>query len=178
MYRSAAQCSFGKPDARLQAAKRWAQAACIRDSVKDAMPAYEALMMIIPRFVWLGNDMSRRYENLSSLGASVSEAAAAAVEINDLKRALEWLEQGRMVICRQILSLRDPLDELQNANPKLAKRMKEISRRLERKPGDKVPEQRSAQKELDVLEREASARRRLVEEREELIEQARAIPNF
>ena len=81
----------------------------------EILDAYSTLIDLLPRVVWLGRTVEQRYQDISSIGDAVAEAAAAAISLGEPNLALEWLEQGRSIVWGQILQLRTPLGDLRQA---------------------------------------------------------------
>jgi hypothetical protein len=61
----------------------------------------------------------------------VRDAAAVAIASDQAEKAVEWLEQGRSVIWRQLLNLRSPVHALKHSYPTLAHRLVSLSAKLE-----------------------------------------------
>ncbi|KAI0319918.1 TPR-like protein [Amylostereum chailletii] len=171
----AAKDISGTPLQRFTAARRWAQLLSSEHSTTSPLDAYRTVIELIPRVVWLGSKLHRRYEELPSIAEVVSEAAAAAIAGGDMACALEWLEEGRCIIWGQMLQLRTPLDDLRAVDPKLANELERASRELDSAGTRQGPE--SGKEDEGVsLEHEAQRHRRLAENYERMIEKARALP--
>ncbi|KZV68464.1 TPR-like protein [Peniophora sp. CONT] len=95
------------------------------------MSAYALIIEILPEIIWLGYSLKRRFEESSTAGSLVTSAVHAAVGVNALSQAAEWLEAGRSFIWSQILSLRNPLDELEEQHPALADRLRIVHDQLQ-----------------------------------------------
>ncbi|VDB85055.1 unnamed protein product [Peniophora sp. CBMAI 1063] len=76
--------------------------------------------------VWLGHDMKRRLEESQKLGQLVNSAVSTAIGVNALQRAVEWLDAGRGLIWTQAMSLRNPLHELEQIRPDLARALEDV----------------------------------------------------
>ncbi|KAI0319911.1 TPR-like protein [Amylostereum chailletii] len=177
LFKRAANDVSGPPSTRFSAARRWAGLLSSKHSTSSPLDAHEMVVELIPRLIWLGSKLHRRYEVLPAIAEAVSAAAAAAIAAGDLACALEWLEEGRCVIWGQMLQLRTPLDDIRAVDAKLATDLERVSRELDSagtnqgldrlEPG--TVEDRS-------LEDEAQRHRRLAEEYERMIEKARGLP--
>jgi hypothetical protein len=111
VLRVSAESLSGAPLTRYSAAKHWAQYAFkYSESKLSSLEAYDTLIDLIPRIVWLGRTINQRYKDIGSIGTSINEAAAVACEIGRYDLALEWLEQGRSIVWNQMLRLRTPMD--------------------------------------------------------------------
>ncbi|KAE9404820.1 hypothetical protein BT96DRAFT_395466 [Gymnopus androsaceus JB14] len=99
--------------------------------------AYTFVFEAIPQVVWLGNGINQRLQSLIRIGSVFNAAAAAAIATGNSGRALEWVEQGRSVVWRQILHLRAPLDDLRRHYPTLdlPDRLEQVSVALENTGG-------------------------------------------
>ncbi|KAI0083201.1 CHAT domain-containing protein, partial [Irpex rosettiformis] len=97
------------------------------------LEAWKHAISLIPRCIWLGNNVRGRYtsDGLSVVGAVVNNAATAAIATGEYGLALEWLETGRAVVWSQVLQLRTPLDDLQRLHPQLADHLRHVSHALE-----------------------------------------------
>lgn len=97
------------------------------------LEAWELAMNLVPRSVWLGNDLRGRYtsDQLQTTGRVVNGAAAAAIAAGEYSRALEWLETGRAIVWSQVLQLQTPHDNLRRLHPELANSLDNISRALQ-----------------------------------------------
>lgn len=61
-----------------------------------------------------------------------SDAAAAAIDLNELKTAVELLEQGRAILFTRLMQYRTPLEDLQDLDMDLATEFLSLSSELER----------------------------------------------
>ncbi|KAI0032988.1 CHAT domain-containing protein, partial [Vararia minispora EC-137] len=134
----AADQESGPPSLRLDATVRCANVCRLLISRgckthQDLLDVYSRAFILIPKVVWLGTSVTQRYTSTRrySIGHVVSDAAATAIQIGDLSRAVEWLEEGRGVVWSQLLRLRSPVDELHHHHPGLADRLQSVSRGLE-----------------------------------------------
>ncbi|PVF95782.1 hypothetical protein CPB86DRAFT_875431 [Serendipita vermifera] len=87
---------------------------------------------------------------------------------------VEWLEQGRSIVWKQILELRTPVEELRDVDSELAERLVQISRLLDQGPKQIDPLSTKG----DSAEEKGRRYRALTTERESILEQVRALPNF
>ncbi|KAG8735528.1 hypothetical protein FRC10_010419, partial [Ceratobasidium sp. 414] len=173
-FKRAAESFTGPPSTRMDAALHWARLS-LEHKLSSARDAYKQLVALIPRVVWLGSPLGYRYSRVESIRKLVLGATTAAIIHEDFDTALEWFEEGRSIVWKQLLQLRTPLDELFNINPTLAKELKQVSHDLESvsnlKPvADDRPMGQSS------LEHVAQRHRRLAEQWERLVAQARLLP--
>ncbi|KAJ6563049.1 TPR-like protein [Mycena vulgaris] len=174
---SAAQSSTGPTDVRFKAASRWAQAArsAGHPSVLDA---YQVALDLLPELAWLGLSISDRHHHILTAGQLVRDAAATAIAHGLPEQAVEWLEQGRSIIWGQFLSLRTPVDDLQEKYPTLANELTCLSTQLAQ-AGTRgrllEADDSSAQQSLQSIANQAHAN---AQKRAELLTQIRQLEGF
>jgi hypothetical protein len=173
-FQTAAKISTGSPYDRFEAAKTWAS--FVKADFSGAIDAYNVLMDLLPDVVWLGSTITQCYDRIrNTLGNTVSDAVTAAIVIQDYKKAVEWLEQGRSIIWGQLLNLRSPLDDLQNYDATLANRLKIINNQLEQLS---MRDHQSTTSQPQSLEEEAQHHHRLAEARQDILNEIRMKPGF
>jgi hypothetical protein len=176
LYSRAAKSEIGNPGFRFAASRGWASLLASQDSA-SALSAYERAMEIVPEMVWIGDLLNARHSRVVGIDRLPSEAAAVAIAAGDLRRGLEWLEEGRSVVWNQLLSLQSSVDGLRPIDPQLSSEFEQVSRDLycvgtqEHVP-DRFDRYRIS------LEDEARQRRKLVEKRNKLIGVIRCLPGF
>ncbi|VDC07771.1 unnamed protein product [Peniophora sp. CBMAI 1063] len=94
--------------------------------------AHSRVLDVLTEVVWLGYSMQRRLEESRKLGQLVSSAVCAAVRVDALVKAVEWMDAGRTVIWTQTMSLHSPLHELQQILPDLARSLEDVHKQLQR----------------------------------------------
>ena len=176
-YSQSARASSGPPADRFAAARTWATL-CFLVHSNETIDAYSALIDLLPRVVWLGRTVEQRYNDISSIGDAVADAAAAAIHFGEFDLALEWLEQGRSIVWGQMLKLRSPLDELRKHHPDETNEL-EISRALD-SAGVTYPDHLhvSTDGAGQSLEEVAQAHRRLAEKYDHVLARIRELPGF
>ncbi|KAB5588198.1 Protein kinase rad3 [Ceratobasidium theobromae] len=162
--------SPGHPLKRLDAACRWGKLA-VSQQVPDPLAAFETAMSLVPQVVRSGNPIHERFNNVKVVGDLASEAAASAISAQRYDLAIEWLEQGRAIVWNQVLQLQAPLDGLESANPPLARALEQVASELYA-VGFSNPLH-----SLD-LEQAAHRHRRLAQQYEQLVQEARFVPGF
>lgn len=177
-----ALCDYARPQDRLTAATHWASlsAAWYPIFCDPSVPiyAFDTAVHMLSLVVGLEQTVQGMYTQLQ--GASLqSFAAASACRFGRLDKAVEWLEQSRWVVWRQLNTLRTPLDDLRNHDKVLAERLLETSKRLE----DTVSSRRHPDLKVPLSERisaEAEARSHLLlaKKRDDLLAEVRRIPLF
>ncbi|KAI0085299.1 hypothetical protein BDY19DRAFT_996847 [Irpex rosettiformis] len=97
------------------------------------LDAYKHALGLVPRCIWLGNNVRGRYtsEELPVIRVVVNNAVIAAISAGEYGLVLEWLETGRAVVWPQVLQLRAPLDDLQRLHPQLANDLDHVSQALQ-----------------------------------------------
>ncbi|KAI0028660.1 CHAT domain-containing protein [Vararia minispora EC-137] len=186
----------GLPHVRLRAALECAS--ICRDfsqfdgSYEMTLRAHQTMLDAIPPFIWLGQGIPHRFEQLSTMhiGSAITAAASAAIAAGKPSRALEWLEEGRSIVWGQLTRLRNPLDDLQAHDPVLAQRLRKVSVALElagqrstmtvsgEKPGTLQDSTFITSSSRLSLEDEAREHRKLANEYETLLGEARKIEGF
>lgn len=176
VFHEAALLPSGLPKWRLDAVVLCARYSMSIDKA-FALKHYEMAMNLLPSIVWLGTTVRRRYNDLTSIGGMVTEAAAAAIEFQQYETAVEWLEQGRSIVWQQALNLRAPFDDLGQVKPALANRLREVARQLEF-VGTTRPTSAADSNNTPISEQTAQTHRRLAEDWDRTLEEARRIPGF
>ncbi|KAI0028954.1 CHAT domain-containing protein [Vararia minispora EC-137] len=149
---------------------------------------YEMFFQLLPRLVWLGAKLRRRFDELSELRSSLSmlsSAVAFAISSGNLPLAVEWFEHGRGLVYGQILALRTQLDDLRTVNLELADELQEVSAQL-------ASLSSSSDSELSITssaavlsysahstqERQGQVHRQLADAYYSLVQKARSIAGF
>ncbi|KAF5378218.1 hypothetical protein D9757_009178 [Collybiopsis confluens] len=94
---------------------------------QSGLEAFKEVFKLIPRIVWIGNDLHSRYDLTKNLWRFLGYAVALAIKADELKLALEWAEEGRCIVWGQILQFRKdeyggPLgEEIRSVTEKLQK---------------------------------------------------------
>ncbi|KAI0083006.1 hypothetical protein BDY19DRAFT_910921, partial [Irpex rosettiformis] len=147
------------------------------------LDAYKYALGLIPRCIWLGNNVRGRYasEELPIIGAVVSTAVTTAISAGEYGLALEWLETGRAVVWSQVLQLRTPLDDLQRLHPRLADDLYHVSQVLQHaatSPSSSLPPSTEPRKTQPSLEGQAQSSHTYALKYEKLITQIRELNGF
>ncbi|CAE6438435.1 unnamed protein product [Rhizoctonia solani] len=175
-FQKASACSVGHPRFLLDAARSWGGYAT-KYSISDPVKAYRVALDILPRLIWFGSAVDKRYEDLRLVKGLAVEAAAAAIGLLRYEQALEWLEEGRSIVWNQMLQLRSPLDYIDSIDPMLAGRFRRVayqvhSAGLESRIRDISPPDGLS------LEQAAQQHRRQAEEYEKLVIEVRKLPGL
>ncbi|KAF6765331.1 CHAT domain-containing protein [Ephemerocybe angulata] len=131
-FKAAATCNFGWPENTLEAALDWARSLNRhRPSSHEILTAFTIAIKVVALIAGLERTVRGRYRKLRTISGLALEAAAAACRLDRADKALEWLEQGRCHVWSQLNNLRTPLSDLRDHNESLAKRLEDISKRLD-----------------------------------------------
>ncbi|KAJ7742347.1 hypothetical protein DFH07DRAFT_777766 [Mycena maculata] len=129
-YTSAACSAIGSADTQFYAATMWAKHAHVHQP-SSLLRAYTTAIELLPELASLGLSITDRHHRVSEAGQVVRDAASAAIAVHDYQKAVEWLDQGRSVIWRQLLNLRSQVDELRKSYPDIATKFVDLSTSLE-----------------------------------------------
>ncbi|THU88185.1 hypothetical protein K435DRAFT_969583 [Dendrothele bispora CBS 962.96] len=160
-----------------QAAENTSSRPSTRYSPSSALDAYTAVLEIIPQVVWFGQTVHQRYEELPKIGQTINAAAAMAISAGDLPRAVEWLEEGRSIVWKQLLQLRTPLDELHQQYPDIANELSRVSQALDNAGTSNLQSIDSEIKHKSA-EEEAQNHRDLAARYEKLLQEVRELDGF
>ncbi|KAI0083322.1 CHAT domain-containing protein [Irpex rosettiformis] len=147
------------------------------------LDAYKYTLGLVPRCIWLGNNVRSRYtsKELPIIGAVVSTAVTAAISAGEYGLALEWLETGRAVVWSQVLQLRTPLDDLRRRHPQLADDLYHVSQALQHaatSPSSSLPSLPGAHGAQPSLKGQAQSSHTYALEYEKLITRIRELDGF
>ncbi|KDR73388.1 hypothetical protein GALMADRAFT_1341969 [Galerina marginata CBS 339.88] len=179
-FKRSATYLSGSPSIRLDAAKQWARLSQ-SSNLSESLEAYRTAIHLISLVAGLEQTIQKRYTNLIDLSDLSASAAAAAFRFGQHDLALEWLEQGRSLVWRQLNDLRTPLDDLRAHNLALADNLLRVSRALE-SAGSRVEAagftiETSMAKKMSIQD-EAHLHIRLAKEWDQLLTEVRAMPHF
>ncbi|MEV6829459.1 CHAT domain-containing protein [Amycolatopsis sp. NPDC051102] len=168
-WRQAARSATGPAEVRLAAAWAWGDAAAADENVSEAADGFAAAVSLLPVLAWRGLDTAAREGQLWRWAGLASEACAWALRAGDPRRAVELLEQGRSITWSQLTQTRADLTAAREAAPELVDRLAELRSALD------APQRDADTRTVLDRERAASARRRLAEEWDEVLERIRGI---
>ncbi|OCB86599.1 hypothetical protein A7U60_g6277 [Sanghuangporus baumii] len=129
----AADQKFSNSPSRFEAARRWAEIARSHDH-QSLFEAYKAAMPLLQRALTVRSTLPAQHRLLSSISHLHSlalDAASSAIDKDDFRQALEFLEQGRSLLWTQMRGFRIPLEQLSRADKTLSERFGDCNRRLE-----------------------------------------------
>ncbi|KAF5329845.1 hypothetical protein D9611_013406 [Ephemerocybe angulata] len=130
MYKEAAYSPAGPPSIRVKCAGAWAEVLDILDS-PQSLEAYGLTIDLVSLVAGLEQSLTQRHSSLESTNHVVTKASAAAIDRGEVEVALEWLEQGRCLVWKQLHDLRMPIDHLKSAQPDLAQQVLSLSQAIE-----------------------------------------------
>lgn len=171
-WRQAAGLTTASASARISAALDWAHAATDAGQSDSVVPAWSAVVELLPLLAWHGLDRGDQERLLAERFGVTSFGAAAVLEAAHPERALELLEHGRGVLWAQSLDLRADLGRVRETAPAAAERMEHIRTELDRATSDLAP--------VPLDEERSAARRdlraRLAKEWDDLVAEIRRRP--
>ncbi|KAF6756091.1 CHAT domain-containing protein [Ephemerocybe angulata] len=179
-FEAGATTTFGQPDIGLRAAKHWARLLeKYNPGSPDILTAYGTAIHLTTLTTTLDQVLENRYSRLVDTSGVALQAASAAFAFERVDKALEWLEQGRCLVWRQLTSLRTPLDDLRRHDGHLADRFLELSKRLDGAGSVRI----AARSEMSMsekvsLEDHARDHVRSAREWDDLLVKIRATPGF
>ncbi|THV05600.1 hypothetical protein K435DRAFT_744894 [Dendrothele bispora CBS 962.96] len=176
-YKKATENTSGCFLIRYNAACHWAILCSKHLNPFSALDAYTVVLKIIPQVVWFGQKFHHQYEELPKIGRTINAAAAMAISAGDLPRAVEWLEEGRSIVWKQILQLRTPLDELRQQHPDLADKLWRVSLALDNAGTSSFQSIDSKIKHKSAKEK-AQNHHRMAAQYEALLQQVRELDGF
>ncbi|WP_165495248.1 hypothetical protein [Actinomadura roseirufa] len=104
-----------------------------------AVRFYETAVGLLPLAASRAIERRSQERRLQSVAGLAGDAAAGALAIGDVTKAVELLDHGRNVIWNQILDTHDDLAELRARHPGLARELASVARELA-DPADGEPE--------------------------------------
>ncbi|QRW12510.1 CHAT domain protein [Ceratobasidium sp. AG-Ba] len=177
-FKSAALSPNGHPSVRLEASTLWAPQPM--NEASNVLQAYGYCMELLPKAVWMGTTIHRRYECLTSdIQGAAEDAIMVAIVMGHYDLALEWLEQGRCLVWSQMLQLRAPVDSLGVLHPEVAQEFKSLSHWLENISSVEFERHSTLDNHDGNLVRDITCiYSQLAHQRDQLIENIRLLPSF
>jgi len=182
LFKQAVHDLVASPKQRLRAAIRWADAAQ-RHHHSSVICACTMSIHLLDRCLIAFPNVQSQQKFLATANISTSlasDAAAAAIDVNDLKAAVELLDLGRAILWSKMAGYRYSLDQLRQVNGQLADKLQMLSGQLEHLAlsSESQPMDGENPTSLAHLESRMQRYRILSEEWEKLIEQIRTIEGF
>ena len=185
IFSYAASSPLGPINLRFYASRTWISCAR-RTRHHSLLHAHSIALSLLPQLAWIGLSLQDRYDALFGAADVVGEAAAAALDAGFPGAAVEFLEQGRSIVWGELFQLRSSYEELSSTYPDHARRLCELSAKLDQTSG-------THEKSLSVLlehsryrahyiteyPRQAADRHRgLAIERDNLLQEIRRLPGY
>ncbi|PPQ94866.1 hypothetical protein CVT25_007240, partial [Psilocybe cyanescens] len=179
-FRLASTSLSGSPSVKLYAAIHWAKSTMQIDQ-SQLLEAYNTAICLISQVADLDQTIKSRFTKLINISLLSTCAAAAAISFGQHSMALEWLEQGRCLVWRQINDLRTPVDDLYAYDRALADKIVQVSKDLE-SAGSRA-ELNIYTEDISLLtkisiQNEAHTHIKLAQEWEQLLTTVRSKPQF
>ena len=164
-YRASVTSPLATPALCMGAASDWAHFAKILN-LNETITAYSFALATLPNISWIGNSLGDRYNSLvrSKISDLVSSSVAAALKFNDIKHAVEFMEQGLAITYRQMLELKDEPTQLIEKYPEIGLELKQISLKLQEISDPKI-----------TIKQDYHS---LVKRQKDLIQKIRTFPGF
>lgn len=189
---SAAICHLYRLFTSLEAAVKRAEIAiseahgAVQDAKQDnTQDAYDAAISLLQRTLEIIPTLHMQHNFLSTndrFTSLVSKAASYAIERGDGRKSVEILEQGRCMIWAHLRSFRTPLENLEKVNKPLSNRLRDISNNLETLTTSSVECNTNLTSLIDgskpAVVKLMIQKRKLLEERERIVEEIRKEPGF
>ena len=125
-WQQATTAEAASAEVRATAAHEWGALAASTAQPDLALHGYAKAVDLLPLLSWRGLQRSDQLHQLGRWADLTSDAAACAIIAGQRHRAVELLEQGRTVLWAQALETRTDLTALEEADPVLAARIKQI----------------------------------------------------
>ncbi|KAF8911677.1 CHAT domain-containing protein [Gymnopilus junonius] len=179
-FRLAALYTAARPSIRLEAARMWSSLSEELDS-SQTLDAHGVVIQQLSQVAGIEQSITMRHEKLSDISDLSIAATAFAISSEEFETAVEWLEQGRCIVWRQLNTLRNPMDDLRAYDPELANRLSHLSRSIE--DADSltnlgVIKHTATLTERITIQEEVTARLKLIQEWNKLLKEVRNIPAF
>ncbi|PPR04185.1 hypothetical protein CVT26_003822, partial [Gymnopilus dilepis] len=166
------------PTQRYDYARRWALSGNAYHH-SSTLQAYDLALSLLPQLVALGLDIQARQDSLSKHADGLAgDAAQCAISLGNFSKAVEFLETGRNVFWSQFLSLRSPLDKLEDASPNLARDLRSISQQLETGSHRAQIGANLSNHEKLTLEAEANKYTKLAQDWDRKVDEVRQLDGF
>jgi tetratricopeptide (TPR) repeat protein len=178
-YAKGSEVTSGVTYGRFQCAVSGATLAHSSGRLTEALKAYNIAASILPQLVWFGQSVASRQQLLRSRPANLaSDAAACAISLGDLERAVELLDHGRSIFWSQAMDIRTDLTDLKNFDAALAGQFEIIARALDAGAlQDRGPDSSTLSGRHSIVGH-IEHRRRLAEQLECLLLQIRELSGF
>jgi tetratricopeptide (TPR) repeat protein len=145
----------------------------------EALRLYSTAGSLLPRLIWFGQSVASRQRLLRSHGTNLaSDAAACAVSVGFLEKAVELLDHGRSIFWSQAMDIRTTLIDLRNSDASLAGEFENVARALDAGAFQDQESDFLTTRGQESILNNTEQRRRLAEELERLLLRIRKLPGF
>ncbi|WP_113705570.1 CHAT domain-containing protein [Nonomuraea lactucae] len=117
VFHEAAASASIPPAVRINAYRAGARLATAMDDRRDALHRYAAAVALLPRTAARSRARTDREHGIGEAEGLPSEAASAALDAGDPRRALLLMEEGRGLMLNEDLAMRGGLAELRRRHP-------------------------------------------------------------
>ncbi|KAG8966853.1 hypothetical protein FRC03_011267 [Tulasnella sp. 419] len=155
---------------RFKASRVWIK----KEKGSSLLRAYEKALELADQYLLIRSSISSRHQLLPSIPLSLaSDAAATAITTGDVKKAVEFLEQGRTLLWSQMGRYRTSLQALRNVDLELAQKFGKLSEQLEASTTTQTSEMSRLSMEV-----EARKYRQISDAWVDVVEKIRKLPDF
>ncbi|KAJ3467957.1 hypothetical protein MRS44_005521 [Fusarium solani] len=140
---------------------------------KESLEAAKLVMGLLPRLTRRSLDNEDRQNSLGEIAGLASDAAAVAIQSEDVGAALDLLEQAQGLLGASLEDIRTDVLDLREAHPELAQNFERLKDELAR-----TTDMNQTADELASRESQALRRYDAGKEFDELVERIRQLPNF
>ncbi|RXW24345.1 hypothetical protein EST38_g1544 [Candolleomyces aberdarensis] len=179
-FERAAKLRFGPPKKRIDNARGWINTAHMLNH-PSLISAYDTAIRLLSVVGGLEQTIERRHESLAHISNLTLEAAAVALKLERIDKAVEWLEGGRCLVWNQLMGLRGSVADLRSYDEELAERVLSVSQGLDKAGSRKTATEEGLHASLQrkvTSQDEALQHLKLANEWEELLQTVRNIPGF
>jgi tetratricopeptide (TPR) repeat protein len=132
LYKNGSALTVGSVKGIFDCATGLAKLAHANNRPSDALDGYSVAISLLSQMSWLGQSSTSRERALTLQPANfASDAAACAITLGLLDKAVELLDHGRSVFWSQVMDSETDLADLRACSPTLAARFEELTRALD-----------------------------------------------
>ncbi|TEA18815.1 hypothetical protein C8034_v011982 [Colletotrichum sidae] len=131
LFKKSWQTTSSVPRWRLQSAGRAVWLSTAYGDVDEAITLGKEVMSLLPVLDTKDLTISDRQEVLGDFDGIAQNVCAAFLSRGKVKKALQFLEQGRAVLIRQLLNDRVDLTDMQKTHPDMVNRYEEIRKEIQ-----------------------------------------------
>jgi hypothetical protein len=178
-YADGSEVASGVTYFRFQCAVSGAALAHTSGHLTQALRAYNTADSILPRLIWFGQSVASRQQLLRSKPANLTPGAAAcAISLGFLERAVELLDHGRSIFWSQAMNIRTSLSDLKNFDAPLAREFESVALALDAGAFQDQESDFFTLPGSGSIASNIEHRRHLADQLERLLLRIRALPDF